>query len=152
MTGQHDTTPCSQCNRLAKPSSLVQTNPLSCRCKVSSVSAKWMQAPVLLSVEYLQVTGSRAQVLGAMQAASVRCVTWSLIQAGLWSSTFLYLTATICCGCKVPHSLAAEFACWGNSTSAFLPAMLWNVLRCQLAPGCFRCECQRVQSCAPNLI
>lgn len=101
MTEQHDATPCSQCNRLAKPSSLVQTNPLSCRCKVFSVSAKWMQAPVLLPVEYLQVTGSHAQDLGAMHAASVPCMTWSLIQAGLWSSTFLHLTATICCGCKV---------------------------------------------------
>lgn len=44
MAGQHDGTPCSPCNRLAKPNSLVKTNSLSCRCKVFSVSAKWMQA------------------------------------------------------------------------------------------------------------
>lgn len=26
--------------------------------------------------------------------------------------------------------------------------MLWSVPKCQLAPGWFRCECQRVQGCA----
>lgn len=77
-------------------------------------------------------------------------MTWSLIQAGLWSSTFLHLIATIFCGCKVPHCLAAEFACWGSTSSAFLPAMLWSVPKCQLVPGWFGCECQRVQGCAPN--
>lgn len=73
-----------------------------------------------------------------------------LIQAGLWSSTFLHLTATICCGCKVLLCLAAELTCWGSSTSAFLPAMLWYMPKCQLTAGWLRCECQRVQGCAPN--
>ena len=102
----------------------------------------WLQASALLPIGYLQVAGSCAQDLGAMQAASVPCwatlrVTWSLIQAGLWGR-FLHLIATIRRGCKGLGCSMAGFVRWGSSTSAFLPATLWSTRKRQLAPRWFR--------------
>lgn len=101
---------------------------LCLRGRGAELTYMWLQARAPLPSDTCGSL-SHAQVLGAVQAASVphqaaSCVTWSLILAGLWG-TLLHLW-----GCKGWGCLVAGFVCWGSSTSAFLPAIYtsWHLV------------------------